>query len=330
MPNELNLGKPRYGHLYDYDSTTPDMTATLERTHAGIYLSLVFDRDRSPEYLRWFTRDVLAVILAEADPLSEDESQSQPPSDLLFVDSHGTVALIGCRKAGYHTNHQIGSGKIAVGAVVFGAPSTAHAKVMGMRSEVSGLRSWLGTSAIHESFLNSPGMPGTSIPREIRLSSPAAITIPDSGLVMRPVYRLRRPNGSLIIEDLVWVEHKTDNESSWSSHQSAMRAVRDLLAVSRWRAETLVPISVARTEDSLEGQNPESDRRQWWRDVVDSNAPKPKEETQRIEHFISWDDLGADGIGRWIKLREDFSRAIDPAVSSLYQIGRASCRERVF
>lgn len=318
MANELTLGQPRYGNLYDDDSATPDINATLERTADGVYLSVVFDHDQSPEFARWFTHDVFAEMFADDGPQSSQPAPTPAvPSELLFVDSHGSVALIGCQNAGYHTNLRIGSGRISVGAAILGAPTTSHARVMGMRSDVSGLRSWLGTSAIHESFTVERPLK-TSAARTIKLSPPDAITIPDSGLVMRPAYRLRRPNGALIIEDLVWVEHISDEESSWSSHLLATRAVRDLLAVSRWRAESLVPVSVSRTEDSLEGHDSESARRQWWREVIDSSAPEPKGETQKLEHFITWDDVGPAGVKRWINLREDFSRAIDPAVSSLY------------
>ncbi|BCW60315.1 hypothetical protein StoSoilB20_36620 [Arthrobacter sp. StoSoilB20] len=80
-------------------------------------------------------------------------------------------------------------------------------------------------------------------------------------------------------------------------------------------------MSVARTEDSIEGRTPESERQQWWRKAIDSRAPARKEESRRFEHLILWDELGAEGLARWIKLRDEFARAVDPAVSSLYLDG---------
>lgn len=91
--------------------------------------------------------------------------------------------------------------------------------------------------------------------------------------------------------------------------------------MSRWRAESLIPLSVARTEDSLDGKTPESERQQWWRDVVDSSSPEPTKDSVRLEHLILWEDLRPEGLARWIKLRDDFSRAVDPAVSSIYLDG---------
>lgn len=314
MPNELNVGEPRYGSLSNDNPETPNVSATLERTSKGVFLSLTFEYDESPEYAQWFTRDFFAGTASLTDGT---RARPSVPSALLFYDSYGSVALIGCQSGGYHTNHRIGSGRIQVGAAVLAAPSIAHAKVMGMRAEVSGLRSWLGTSGISETITHEEKT-GRFLSSKIEVVIPQTINIPDSNLVMRPAIRRRWVEGSLIIENIVWVEHKTAEESSWRVHEMAMRAVRDLLAVSRWRAESLIPVSVARTEDSLDGNTPEEDRRQWWRAVVDSRAPEPKEDSQRLEHLISWEDIGPDGLARWIKLRDDFARAIDPAVSSVY------------
>ncbi|WP_139186688.1 HEPN domain-containing protein [Arthrobacter crystallopoietes] len=317
MPNQLTVGKPRYGSLSTGNTDTSEVSATLERTSEGIFVSITFSHDESPEYAQWFTPNYFDIAAVTAE-----KTQPRPPvpSTLFFYDSHGPVALVGCRNAGYHTNHRIGSGRVYVGAAVLAAPSTAHAKVMGMRSTVSGLRAWLGTSAISHTT-NFDKQTGRFKSAEIQVVIPEVIDIPDSKLVLRPAINRTPRDGALMIEDIVWVEHKTEEESSWRLHQLAMRAVRDLLAVSRWRDESLIPVSVARTEDSIKGDTPESERQQWWRDVADSSAPEPKEETRRLEHLILWEDLGPEGLANWIKLRDDFARAVDPAVSSIYLEG---------
>ncbi|ABM10502.1 hypothetical protein AAur_pTC10116 (plasmid) [Paenarthrobacter aurescens TC1] len=317
MPNQLTVGKPRYGSLSTGNTDTSEVSATLERTSEGIFVSITFSHDESPEYAQWFTPSYFDIAAVTAE-----KTQPRPPvpSTLFFYDSHGPVALVGCRNAGYHTNHRIGSGRVYVGAAVLAAPSTAHAKVMGMRSTVSGLRAWLGTSAISHTT-NFDKQTGRFKSAEIQVVIPEVIDIPDSKLVLRPAINRTPRDGALMIEDIVWVEHKTEEESSWRLHQLAMRAVRDLLAVSRWRDESLIPVSVARTEDSIKGDTPESERQQWWRDVADSSAPEPKEETRRLEHLILWEDLGPEGLANWIKLRDDFARAVDPAVSSIYLEG---------
>jgi hypothetical protein len=316
MPNQLIVGKPRYGSLSTGNADTSEVSATLERTSEGIFLSLTFSHDESPEYAQWFTPNYFGIAAITAE---KTRPRPSVPAALFFHDSYGAVALVGCRNAGYHTNHRIGSGRVYVGAAVLAAPSTAHAKVMGMRSEVSGLRAWLGTSAISQT--RNFDKTGRFKSAEIQVVIPEVIDVPDSELVLRPAINRTPRDGALLIEDIVWVEHKTEEESYWRQHQVAMRAVRDLLAVSRWRDESLIPVSVARTEDSIEGDTPESERQQWWREVVDSSAPEPKEETRRLEHLILWEDLGPEGLARWIKLRDDFARTVDPAVSSIYLEG---------
>ncbi|BCW42736.1 hypothetical protein StoSoilB3_42710 (plasmid) [Arthrobacter sp. StoSoilB3] len=316
MPNELIVGRPRYGSLGTGEVDSPEVSATLERTDTGVLVSIMFSHDEDPEFAQWFAPnyfDVAAILAVQPRP-----RPSVPPT-LFFYDSHGSVALIGCRKDGYHTNHRIGSGRVNVGAVVLDAPSTAHAKVMGMRAEVSGLRAWLGTSAITQT--REFEKTGRFKSAAIQVVVPEAITIPGSKLVLRPNIRRTLKDGSLLIEDIVWVEHRTEEASSWREHHLAMRAVRDLLAVSRWRDESHIPVSVARTEDSIEGDTPGSERQQYWRKAIDSRSPAPKEETRRLGHLILWEDLGAEGVARWIKLRDDFARAVDPAVSSLYLEG---------
>jgi hypothetical protein len=316
MPNKLNLGERRYGSLSNDNPDTADVSATLERTSEGIFLSLTFNYEESPEYAQWFTRLFLGDIAAMTE---EIQPRPSVPSALFFYDSHGTVTLLECRNAGYHTNHRIGSGRVYVGRAVLGAPSTAHAKVMGMRSEVSGLRSWLGISGISQK--RTFEKTGRFKSAEINVVVPDAIEVPGTGLCLRPRIHKTSGAGSLLIEDIVWVEHKTAKESPWRVHHLATRAIRDLLAVSRWRAESVIPLSVARTEDSLDGENPELERQQWWRDVVDSSAPEPTEDSLRLEHLILWEDLRPEGLARWIQLRDEFSRAVDPAVSSIYLDG---------
>lgn len=314
MPNKLEIGEPRYGSLANDDPDARRVSATLERTREGIYLSLTFDHDESPEYAAWFTRGIFDDFIA---PNNDTRPAPSPPSLLLFEDSYGPVALIGCRTAGYHHNFQIGSGRIAVGAAVLSAPSTAHARLTGMRAEISGLRAWLHASAISrkEKWDRDTGVQEYV---EYKVVVPEAITIPDSNLLIRHSVRRADVEGSVVLENLIRVEHKTTEETSWRAHQLAMRPIRDLLAVSRWRPESFIPISVARLEDSIPGATVEAERRQWWRDVIDSSAPEPKEENRKLEHLISWEDIGPEGLARWIKLRDNFSRAIDPAVSSIY------------
>jgi hypothetical protein len=151
----------------------------------------------------------------------------------------------------------------------------------------------------------------------INLLSPEPVAIPDSGLTFRPSFSKLKTTHSLEVKDLVHLEHRTGDESPWRAHFSALQAIRDLLAISRWRSEALVAERVMRSDDALETLNGKAVREQW-RDVLDDTSNLVMDEKVTPAHLIQYQELGPEGISRWIKLREEFSRALDPAISSIY------------
>lgn len=313
MQNDLEVGARRHGRLFDENPDSPDISATLERTDTGIYVSIHWDSEKSPELGRWFTND--GFYSGEPD---QEKPAPKVPSDLIFQDSRGTVGLVGCRGAGYHTNFFIGTGRIRVGTAVIGASSTSYSKITGLRSEVSGLRAWLGKTSIKQTHTFAPDGPKKTT---IEVTSQEPIGIPDTKIILRPIYLYSRNSqqGSVEVRDAVQIELRTEQESPWKAHIGAQRAIRDLLAISRWRDESLIPISVTRPDDApQEDAEGAPSQREKWLTVFDDTSNKPKEENTRIAHFIEYGDLLPEGISRWMSLRNAFSRAIDPAVSSIY------------
>lgn len=311
MANELKLGDRRHGALFDENPDTPDISATIERSEKGIYVSMHWDSQKHPEYGRWFTND---AFYADHDPNASRPDPACPP-ELIFRDSYGAITLVGCRSAGYHTNFFIGTGRISVGAAIIGPSNRAYSKINGLQCQVSGLRSWLGITSINQTHTLEEG---TGTPRiSINLVSPEPVAVPDSGITFRPTYSRSRTPHSLEIKDLVRLEHRTEAESSWRTHFSALKAIRDLLAISRWRSEALIAERVLRSDDPMQVLSGKSVGEQW-RDVIDDTSDLVLEEKVTPAHLIQYQELGPEGISRWIKLREDFSRAVDPAISSIY------------
>ena len=311
MVNELNVGDRRYGNIIDGDPDTPPLSATLERTEKGVSFYMTFNHEETPEYRRWFTSD--GLLAADG---TDDTKLVGPPLELMFEDSHGRIALLGCRAVNWHTNYQTGYGTIRASAAVVGASSRAYAKITGLRSEVSGLRSWLGVTSIETKCERNPE---TKRPKQtFVLDAPEPIIIPDSGLSFSPDFFSSQKNDTVSIRDVVQLVHRSEQEEPWYVHQGAQLAVRDLLAISRWRAETVIPAFVCRPDDLLSDADDRPAGSLWWRKAIYSDAPLPMEETTRIEHLIWWNELKPEGMVKWIKLREDFARAIDPAVSSIF------------
>ena len=200
--------------------------------------------------------------------------------------------------------------------MLFRSSSRAYAKITGLRSEVSGLRSWLGVTSIETKCERNPE---TKRPKQtFVLDAPEPIIIPDSGLSFSPDFFSSQKNDTVSIRDVVQLVHRSEQEEPWYVHQGAQLAVRDLLAISRWRAETVIPAFVCRPDDLLSDADDRPAGSLWWRKAIYSDAPLPMEETTRIEHLIWWNELKPEGMVKWIKLREDFARAIDPAVSSIF------------
>lgn len=312
MTNELNLGDRRQGALIDENPNTPHISATIERSEKGIFVVMHWDAEKHPDYGRWFTNDAFYR--------DRDSNQGMPdpecPSELIFEDSHGPITLVGCRSDGYVTNFFMGTGRISVGAAVLGASNLSYSKINGLQCTVSGLLAWLGTTSIRQTnkFDTETGKQEISI----ILSDPEPIAIPDSGLILRPKYVRRKTYPSIEIKDSVRLEHRTENESSWHTHLSALRAVRDLLAISRWRSEALISERVMRSDDPLDGITGNTGTNEQWRSIIDESSTSFLEDSTRHTHLVRYEDLGPEGISRWIKLREEFSRAVDPAVSSIY------------
>lgn len=311
MVNELNVGDHRYGNIIDGDPDTPPLSATLVRTEKGVSFSMTFNHEETPEYRRWFTTD--GLLSGDA---TEDAKPVGPPPELMFEDSHGQIALLGCRAVTWHTNYHTGYGTIQASAAVVGVSSIAYAKISGLRSEVSGLRSWVGATSIRNKSERNPET--KRLKQTFVLEAPDPITIPDSGLSLSPDFVSSQKNDTVSIRDVVQLVHRSEQEEPWYVHQGAQLAVRDLLAISRWRPETVIPAFVCRPDDLLPGADDQPAGRPWWRKAIYSDAPLPMEETTRIEHLIWWNELKPEGMVKWIKLREDFARAIDPAVSSIY------------
>jgi hypothetical protein len=311
MANELKVGDRRYGNIVDGDPDTPTLHATLERTEKGVSFSMTFDHEETPAYRRWFTTDGLIAVDG-----TEDTKPVGPPSNLMFEDSHGQIALLGCRAVGWHTNYQTGYGTIQASAAVIGAPSTTYAKITGLQSEVSGLRSWVGATSVDDDWSRDPETKKMKL--TVVLEAPDPISIPDSGLSLAPNFAYSTKNGTVSIRDVVNLVHHTEQEEPWHVHQEAQSSVRDLLAISRWRAETVTPAFVSRPDDLLPDGEDQAIGRPWWRKAVYSGLPSPMEETTKVEHLIWWNELKPEGMAKWIKLRRDFTRAVEPVVSSIY------------
>lgn len=314
MANDLRIGEPRHGRLDNTTVGAQDIAAVLERTAQGVVVHVTFRSADNEACDRWFHTDLFYV-----PQRGENESSSVPavPSTLRFKDTIGVVELLGCTNGKRSTDFNLVTATINVTRAVLEAPEVSFAKVMGLRAEISGLRSWLGRTSIKQT---DTWHENTHAVRKIsvEIEAPAAIPIPNSALTLRPSFVRWRDDGTLGFRDIVEVEHKVEDAIPWREHGSKIRPLRDLLALSYWRSEGLVPVSVMRTDDGTPVSSPGQGSLHWWRKVVESDADELLPEPKRVEPFIGWHDLGPEGLDQWLKLRAKYDRAIGPGVASIY------------
>jgi len=190
----------------------------------------------------------------------------------------------------------------------------------GLRSNVSGLREWMGARS-HETVLWT---------KEIEERGRVTITIKDlpdvavggdHNLRLKPSWRLEHPGDDVLLRESVVCETASSTSVNWRELQRSHLAIRDLLVLSRWRRETCVPTLLQH-----DGDETVTDRlgvsQPVWRTAIfpDEQAePLPK---RHQPHLIQYQELGPAGVLHWLKLREQFARALDPVITSRF-MGRA-------
>jgi hypothetical protein len=86
--------------------------------------------------------------------------------------------------------------------------------------------------------------------------------------------------------------------------------------LSRWRKESCVAVRAHRQDDPLRTLDGEEHGDQW-RTVVVADDDRESPPVGYRPHLIEYQDLGSAGIARWIELRNEFARALDPVITSM-------------
>lgn len=305
MPNDLKPGTRRTGDLIDFDPDTPPVKVVLEWSEQGISVEVPWS---TPDdyYASWFLREGFQGLLAADKPI---------PKRLKFADTHGALQLVGCWPRGFHSDFSAGTGRVwAHFAVMDVHDDTDFLQVDGIRSEVSGLREWLRVSSVSEEIdppsrtITLVGKPGDEI-----------VVTPELRFV--PTWSTARPAGedSVLLRDFVECQTRSSTPGSWEDLTETHRGVRDLLVLARWRRETSTVTLVTRNDDPIVTLDGEEHGHQWRNVAVAHREEPPAPVSGYRPHLMEFDEIGgAAGVARWLKLRDEFSRALDPIVSDRY------------
>lgn len=315
MPNKLEPGTRRSGSFIDFNPDTPSVAVTLEHNEGGLDVTVPWGDETSP-YSRWFTsKNGIHQIPPPPDP-------PPLPRRALFQDSHGSVLLLRLWTGQYHANllGGPGSGHLHAQVAVMGVHEDLEFDVPhGMQTEITGLQAWLGISSWKQTLSTSEDEAHNV---EIRTELPPGLEIGEHHscrISFRPGWKLspRDEEGRIVLHDLLYCVTETYEAMAWNHHEQPHRAVRDLLVLSRWHAESCIVVKAQRKEDLLRRPGETTSDRVYWRDVVAPGSERAGSPSGHRSHLIEFKDLGPDGLMRWLALRDEFSRAIDPVVTSI-------------
>lgn len=311
--NDLVLGVPRLGTIFDGNPDTPETRATVELTENGVKLSITWSSDGTEVYGRWF-RPRNSFFALEDESNIPDES-FKIPSTLNFHDSAGAIQLIDCHSAGWRQSG-MGNGfglgtAFARHAILSTSDRHDYQKVHALSSEVVGLRSWLGITSIHEKQNFSP----TTRSASIRLEKAESIVLPKKDHIsLVPGWKVSRDDSHHVIKLENGLTIQTDYEKpmTWEDHLIHHGKIRDLLNVSLWKNHDL-KISAVKNRNYCEDDGRGGSQAVW--KEVRSSGSFSTAEVKAWRHLINYSDLGPEGLTRWMDLSEEFERAINPALT---------------
>ena len=244
------------------------------------------------------------------------------PTQAWFHDPHGVVCLVEPQGRS-HSFGTLQEGRLRFAyAVEVGDLGLQYERINAMQSRIEGLDEWIPISSIDHEYVHEDDSPLSStftVTRQapVRISRRLNAQIcPAYSFMASPV------PGQTTLGDEMRVKTSAQRARPWHEHLDVHRSVRDLLVVAGWRDYGTWDLSVSRQDDperALAG-NAVGER---WARVSTYAMPKPTGNDQRNRFLFEFDDVGALGVGRWLRLRRRHRRAIAGMIHSVGMPGVA-------
>lgn len=316
--NRLDAGDSRVGWSWDAKRTTP-YPAMLRNTHNQIELVIPYD-PADQELDRRYT----GRLVRWGDDPDMTRFDYELPTQFWFSDARGPVSLNGVRS---HTLEPImGTAsatkqcRLGIDYAVFGGtPGADHSAVNGLRTRVDGLSRWFGHRSVSDN-VHDPTRPATEF--SLTITSPRTQRI-DAALNLSIVagadWRLPGEPGLTHLDEVGTIETTISRPRPWADHLDRHRAVHQLLELGCW-----APLGFQRVE-AKHDKDPQrvlsgdvvGDR---WSSVLTYSLPPPRDEG--VPDFLfRYQDIGATGVRRWLRLRERFRRGIHAMTFSIRHSG---------
>jgi len=305
--NEILEGEPRLGWLFDGNEATPEIAVLLRDVDRQIILAVPTKGlgSASDPYGAWFDDGLMGGTLpSNAGP---------PPNVLHFQDHSGHVILVGCRPAGMRANLPgTGTGSLVADFAVLGARSRDFEEIHALRTEMPALNDWVGIQSVNsKAHRDNEGL----IERvEVELDSPSEISLARrNNLTLVPSFTTSSGTLStpLTASNVIYLRTSMRRPVSWFDHLRVHRSIRDLLVIAGWEPVGFSNLETLRRDDP-ETTMSGSTSHEAWRRVRTYQVPLDEGGKRKNRFLFRFIDIGPRGVHRWLRLREHFSRGLDP------------------
>lgn len=315
--NQLESADSRVGWAWDAKQQTP--YPAMLRDHAN-QIELVIPYNSSDEVL---DRRYTGSMVRWGDDPEMSRFDYELPDQFWFMDTRGFVSLNGIRS---RTLESIGGPtifnecRIGINYAVFcGEPGVDYSTVNGLMTRVEGLGRWFGHRSVQHNLEDRErskdefSLTITS-PRTQRLDASLNLSI-----VAGADWRLPGEPGLTHLEEIGSIRTTVQRARPWMDHLDRHQAVHQLLEISAWKPLGFQQIRVMHSRDPERVMSGEAigDR---WAPVKTYSLPETHDDT-RTEFLFTFQDIGAVGVRRWLRLREKFSRGIHAMTFSTRRSG---------
>lgn len=317
--NQLESADSRVGWAWDQKITTP-YAAMLRDYHGQI--ELVIPYDSSDEAL---DRRYTGSLVRWGDDPKMNRFDYELPPQFWFMDARGFVSLNGIRS---HSLEPLAGGpsifkqcRVGIEYAVFGGePGVDYSSVNGLTTRIEGLGRWFGQRSVTDNLRDR------SRPREeisLTITSPRTQRL-DAGLNLSIIagadWRLPGEPGLTHLEEVGAIRTTVKRARPWTDHLDRHRAIHELLEISAW-----APLGFERAQ-VMHHRDPErvlsgkrvGDR---WASIKTYALPEVQGEAVRFGFLFTFQDIGATGVRRWLRLRDQFGRGIHALTFSIRNRG---------
>lgn len=315
VPSSFLVGDGSWlGRLYDGDAETPETTVLLERDGHHVSLRMPIDDLATNPYARWVTQG-----WGFGDDPDKTKFRYEPPETLWFDGAKGRAALTGCYSLGLSGN-LIGAseGRVAVSLAVIGARGGEdYARINGMQSVIPGLSLWMADASMtrDQEYDEDQRLKRLSVTwarqRPTRMSRQLNLSA-NRGFQYSDVV----PTDQAMLEDQWYLQTLVTRSRPWREHHELHEAVADLVSLAAWAPFSPSGLDVSLDSDPLRTMDGTSHGKQWLQAHC-ADWPPDQDHGSAPRFWFHWPDIGSAGIHRWLSLRREFRRGVQPLVFTL-------------